>query len=66
MAALVSFSARRSAAVHSLGSIEVAPMTVRIWRINLRTASRKAQLAFSIKYDGRRARRRDCRGARLR
>ncbi|APG09741.1 hypothetical protein BKD09_15485 [Bradyrhizobium japonicum] len=36
-------------AVSSLGSIVVAPMTMRIWRIDLRTASRKARLAFSIR-----------------
>jgi hypothetical protein len=35
--------------VSSLGSIVVAPMTVRIWRIDFRTASRKARLAFSIR-----------------
>ena len=33
----------------SLGSILVAPMTLRTWRIDLRTASRKARLAFSIR-----------------
>lgn len=27
----------------------IAPMALRIWRIDLRTASRKAWLAFSIK-----------------
>ena len=27
----------------------MAPMALRIWRIDLRTASRKARLAFSIK-----------------
>lgn len=35
--------------VRSLGSIVAAPMTVRIWRIDLRTASMKARLAFSIR-----------------
>ena len=29
--------------------IVVAPMTLRIWRIDLRTASRNARLAFSIR-----------------
>jgi hypothetical protein len=55
MAALV--SSRRgypscwsfSAAVSSAGLIVVAPIAARIWRFDLRTASRKARLAFSIK-----------------
>ncbi len=40
---------RRSASVSSLGSIAVAPIALRIWRIDLRTASRKARLPFSIR-----------------
>jgi hypothetical protein len=31
------------------GMIVVAPIAARIWRIDLRTASRKARLAFSIR-----------------
>lgn len=38
-----------SAAVRSAGLTTVAPMALRIWRIDLRTASRKARLAFSIR-----------------
>ena len=49
IAAKVSSYCRRSAAVSSLGSIVVAPIALRIWRIDLRMASRRARLAFSIR-----------------
>jgi hypothetical protein len=55
MAALVSSRRRypsywiRSAAVSRSRSIVAAPTAARIWRMDLRTASRKARLAFFIK-----------------
>jgi hypothetical protein len=55
MASLVSSRRRnpsywmRSAQVSKSEFIVVAPMALRIWRIDLRTASREARLAFSIR-----------------
>ena len=39
----------RSAAVSKSGFMVVAPIAARTWRMDLRTASRKAWLAFSIR-----------------
>jgi hypothetical protein len=49
LAAGVAFILEPLGAVSSLESIVVAPMTVRIWRIDLQTASRKARLTFSFR-----------------
>ena len=47
--AQISSYCSRSPAVRRSGVIVAAPMALRIWRMDLRTASRKARLAFSMR-----------------